>query len=107
MIRLNELREEKNLKQRVLAKNLNICQGTYHNWESGKTEPSITQLIQIAKFFDVSVDYLIGNSDEIGIINIDKKISKEEELLLNYYNNVNENARKAILDLVKSISESN
>ena len=64
MIRLFELRTEQNLSQREIAKKLNISQGTYNNWENGKTEPSIEDLIDISKYFKVSVDYLIGNQIE-------------------------------------------
>ena len=71
MIRLFELRTERNLSQRQMAKALNISQGTYNNWENSNTQPSIEQLIALAKFFGVSVDYLIGNSDDFGVINYD------------------------------------
>ena len=62
MIRLLELRSEKKLSQRDMAKKFNISQGTYNNWENSKTEPSVEQLIQLSDFFDVSVDYFIGRS---------------------------------------------
>ena len=40
MIRLFELRMEKELSQREVAKKLFISQGTYNNWENGKTQPT-------------------------------------------------------------------
>lgn len=64
MIRLFELRTEKELSQREIAKRLFISQGTYNNWENGKTQPSIEQLILLSKLFDVSIDYIVGNSDD-------------------------------------------
>lgn len=64
MIRLFELRSEQSLSQRQIAKMLNISQATYNNWENGKTEPSIEDLIKISNFFKVSVDYLIDNQVE-------------------------------------------
>lgn len=73
MIRLFELRTEKELSQRDMAKALNISQGTYNNWENANTQPSIEQLISLSKFFGVSVDYIIGNSDDFGIINFKEK----------------------------------
>lgn len=65
MIRLFELRSEKELSQRSIAKIMNVSQGTYNNWENSNTQPSIEQLIALARFFDVSVDYLIGNSNNL------------------------------------------
>ncbi len=64
MIRLYELRAEKNLSQREMARALRISQATYNNWENEKTQPSIEQLITLADFFGVSVDYLIGRTGE-------------------------------------------
>ena len=60
MIKLLELRTEKELSQRQMSKILNVSQGTYNNWENAKTQPSIEQLITLAKFFGVTVDDLIG-----------------------------------------------
>ncbi len=58
--RLRELRKENNVSQLELAKVLNMTKMAVSHWESGHSEPSISQLIEIANFFDVSVDYLIG-----------------------------------------------
>lgn len=81
MIRLLELRTERNLSQRDMAKALIISQGTYNNWENSNTQPSIEQLIALSKFFGVSVDYIIGNSDDFGIINYDKPTNNESNFL--------------------------
>lgn len=71
MIKLFELRTERELSQRDMAKEMNVSQGTYNNWENANTQPSIEQLIALAKFFGVSVDYLIGNSDDFGKVGHD------------------------------------
>ena len=68
MIKLSELRNEKGLTQREIAKIFNVSQGTYNNWENGKTQPSIEQLVTIADFFGVSIDYLVGREGEDGVI---------------------------------------
>ncbi len=59
---LYELRKQYNLKQNDLAKSLNTTQRKISYWESGRIEPDIDTLIDIANFFDVSVDELIGNN---------------------------------------------
>ncbi len=61
--RLRELRLEKNLSQNDLAKILNMSKMAISHWESGHSEPSIVQLILLAEFFSVTVDYLIGRND--------------------------------------------
>lgn len=81
MIRLLELRKERELSQRDMARALNISQGTYNNWENSNTQPSIEQLIALARFFGVSVDYLIGNSDDFGVINYETFNTKNKSIL--------------------------
>ena len=61
MIRLLELRQEKGLTQREVAKAMFVSQGTYNNWENGRTQPSIEQLVALSKLFGESIDYLVGN----------------------------------------------
>ncbi len=58
--RLKELREEKGLTQKQLAQQLNLHSVTYLHYEKGQREPSLSTLADMAKFFEVSVDYLIG-----------------------------------------------
>jgi transcriptional regulator with XRE-family HTH domain len=99
MIRLLELRTEKNLSQRDMAKILNISQGTYNNWENQNTQPSIEQLITIAKFFGVSVDYLIGNSDDLGVINYNV-LSDENNKILNLLSTAPQRLRQAIVTIL-------
>lgn len=65
MIRLLELRNDKELSQRTMAKELGISQATYNNWENGKTQPNIEQIIQLANFFEVSTDYLLGKESDV------------------------------------------
>ena len=58
--RLKDLREEKGLGQVALAKELGVSKGIISLWENGYREPTMTSLILLSKFFDVSVDYLVG-----------------------------------------------
>lgn len=61
--KLKELRKERNLTQSELAHILNYDNTIIADYEAGRNEPNIKNLIKIANIFDVSVDYLIGNSD--------------------------------------------
>lgn len=63
MIRLRELREEKHINQQKLAIALNVTQAAISKYELGLSEPDISMLKNIADYFHVSVDYLIGFSD--------------------------------------------
>ena len=58
--RVRELREDHDKKQLELANYLHIRANTYSDYETGKINIPIEQLIKIADFYDVSLDYLVG-----------------------------------------------
>ena len=58
--RIRDLREDNDKKQVELARYLNVDQSTYSDYETGKINIPIEQLIKIADFYDVSLDYLVG-----------------------------------------------
>ncbi len=62
-VRLKELRREYGVGQVELAKNIGVSKGIISLWENGLREPSMSNLIALAKFFSVSVDYLVGLTD--------------------------------------------
>ena len=61
--RLKSLRKERKLTQSALGSILNYGYTAISNYESGRNEPSITDLKKIAEFFDVSMDYLLCVND--------------------------------------------
>ena len=61
--RLKQLRAQNGTKQNTLAKYLHRCSGTVSNYENSVYEPDLETLIQIADFYKVSVDYLLGRTD--------------------------------------------
>lgn len=64
MIRLEELRKQRNLSQKQIADILQITQQAYSNYENGKREPEYDMLIKISKFYETSVDYILGISGD-------------------------------------------
>ena len=63
-MRLKELREDLDIKQKTLAEFLHIRQNTYSQYENGQREIPINTLIQLARYYQTSVDYLLGLTDE-------------------------------------------
>ncbi len=61
--RLKSLRNEKNLSQAQLAKELNVSQRSISSWETGFRQPDFATLELIANYFEVSADYLLGLTD--------------------------------------------
>lgn len=62
--RLKQLRTKQNIYQKDLAAFLDISLRGYQLYESGDGYPSVLGLIALADFFDVSLDYLVGRSDD-------------------------------------------
>jgi len=63
-MRLKDLRTEQNLLQKDVAEMLGVDRSTYSKYESGASEPNFEILLKIARIFNVSIDYLLGNTDQ-------------------------------------------
>ena len=62
-VRLKEIRQNKGISQLKLAINLNTSQNTISRYETGEREPGIKELIKIADYFNISLDYLLERTD--------------------------------------------
>ena len=63
-MRLRDLREDNDLTQTHIAKLLNIKKNTYSQYESGVRQIPIDTLVKLCKFYNTSVDYIIGLTNE-------------------------------------------
>lgn len=61
--RIRSLREDRDMTQTQIANLLKVGQKTYSDYELGKTRIPVDSLILLAKFYDVSMDYICGVSD--------------------------------------------
>jgi len=104
VIRLFELRTEKNLSQREIAKIMNVSQGTYNNWENSNTQPSIEQLIALADFFEVSVDYLIGRTDDTGAM-LQPLFQTKHDYASKLFYSVDDDVQDAVLTILKKLQK--
>lgn len=62
--RLVQLRKEKNITQKQLANELNLSEVGIQNYEGERRKPAFDVLLALADYFDVSLDYLCGRSDD-------------------------------------------
>lgn len=62
--RLDALRKERNLTQMLAAEGMGIPFSTYRRYEKKEREPDASVLVQMADFYGVSLDYLVGRSEE-------------------------------------------
>ncbi len=66
-MRLKEIRKRKGFSQARLAMELNTSQNTISRYETGEREPSLNELIKIADYFNVSIDYLLERTNNPNI----------------------------------------
>lgn len=95
MNRIAMLRKEKGISQIALSIKLNVSQKMISAYENGKSEPSITTLMQMADIFNTSVDYIIGytnirqpldktaqmtlTEEECNLLNIFRTLSQKQQ----------------------------
>lgn len=98
--KLRELRKDLKLSQTEVAKKLGLQYFTYGKWEQEKAEPSANDLVKLAEIFDVTVDYLLGRTDELGEIapgnNVSSGYTAAEQRLIQDYRTLDEEQRKAV-----------
>lgn len=110
---LKELRTEAHLTQTELSSRLNIGQATIACYENGQREPHLSILLAYADFFECSIDYLVGRTDDIGNIVINKNRSNEQSAtlkndeveLLKKYNKLNTSKRLKAQGYLEGLSE--
>jgi len=96
--RLKSLRNSKKLSQKDFAQALKVSQQTVASWESGRTEPSNTALKDIADYFNVSADYLLGRETPKA-----PALSDEQATVLGIFDKLNVEGRSLFMGLLNSL----
>lgn len=96
--RLRQLRDNANLKGDELGEILGISKTAISKWENGAVFPSRKNLIKIANYFNVTIDYLIGADD---CIKENEVLSKEKCELIEIIKNMNEKQILKCKSLIK------
>ena len=91
MNRLRELRQEIGITMKEVAESLHIPYTTYVNYEKGVREPNSEMLIKLADFYDCTIDYLLGKSE-------DNKSSTMDSALDRIYLNLAKEAQEKGID---------
>lgn len=109
MVNLREARKEAQLTQRGLAELLHISQQTYSDYENGKTFPDMQTLLAIADRLNVSIDYLLGRTDDLGAVVMPShspELPADERELLDCYRKLLPEYKDSVLAMVRSLSGS-
>lgn len=85
--RLKELRNQNNISQNALAKQMNLTRATVNAWEMGISTPNAQSLILLSQFFKVSVDYLLGidNTETVDITLLNREEKNIIYSLVKYF----------------------
>lgn len=82
--RMRDLREDNDLTQEQCAKIAFISKNSYIRYENGEREPPFDVIIHLAKYYDVSIDYIAGLTNDKGRIH-----KKDSSININQHNNNN------------------
>lgn len=93
--RLTDLRENRDLTKRIIAKYFGVNETTYGKWENGSRTPDIFTIKKLANYFDVSIDYLLDNEK------IQSPKSRESIEINRAMEKVDSNTRSRMLEMMK------
>jgi transcriptional regulator with XRE-family HTH domain len=112
---LTKLRKRNSITQIELANLMNVKQYVISSWETGRSEPNISQIIKLSDIFKISTDYLLdrhiiitNSENEFNkvIENINKDIKDDfTKDLIKIFEDIPNNKREKIINIVKEIKE--
>lgn len=96
--RLAQLRDEKDLSQAQVGKIVNAAQNTVSQWEKGTRGVSSEVLIRLADFYKVSIDYLLGRTENRTTFqeNIQSDITDDEIELIKKYRSLDDDGKRGV-----------
>ena len=97
--RIETQRKKIRISQKELCEKCRIKESTYSSWKNRNREPSIEELISLANFFNVSMEYLI-----MGTVPKFFRENTEKDTLIKYFDNCNEEGKNRILEHAEFIS---
>lgn len=101
-MRIKELREEKGLSQSEVAKAIGGTQSNLAKWEKGSVQPGAEFIKKLADFFNVSADYLLGRTDDLGAaMPVSQKLPDDESELLRLYRLLPPEFKRSLLNSAK------
>ena len=114
--RIFDLINQKQIKPALVAKETGISPVLFTQWKAGRQKPSTEALSTLADYLNVSVDYLLGrteNKETVSTENLFKtkkapeSLSDDEQELLKQYNLLDSHSKIALLELAKNLNINN
>ena len=95
--RLKNLRKSRKVSQKDFAQAMKVSQQTIASWEVGRTEPSNLALKDIADYFDVTTDYLLGRESTV------VSLSKKQTNLLDMFEVLNDTGQSTLMNVLGAL----
>lgn len=105
---LKKLRKINNISQQRLASDIGISQQSINKYENQKTEPDISTLIKLAEYFDTTVDYLVGFTDEDDLHDYYgnmQNLNKNEHNIINSYRLLDKDQKQIVKMIMDSYQD--
>ena len=101
--RLRKLRKEKGIQIVEVAEYLGISRQGYGNYENGMREPSMTMLVKLADFYEVSTDYLLGREEQKFVEDVSKmyKVNDKIKVIIKEKSEENKSIKISVKDLLE------
>lgn len=103
--RLQQLIKEKGITQKQMCNDIQINKNLPKYWKDNKTHPNRTILVSLSNYFNVSVEYLKGETDIREKEKTPTNVGEGEQELFELWNNVPAEKREAFIKLFKALLE--
>ncbi len=104
-LKLKTLMEESQLTQTELAKSIGFTQRAISKWVNLQSEPTETAILKVADYFSVSVDYLLGRTDDLGAtIPTAQDLSRDEREVLELYDALSPTRKEDLMIFLRALS---
>lgn len=103
IIRFQELLNETKTTKSQVALKTNIPLQTICNWFDRGSLPTADKLIKLADYFEVSTDYLLGRSNDVGLIQTNADLAQDQQELLSLYNQMSFQDKNQLLGFAKAL----
>ncbi|MDE6670653.1 MAG: helix-turn-helix domain-containing protein [Ruminococcus sp.] len=97
---MKELRKDRKISQTKIAEDLKITQRMYSTYETGDRTPTIDILMEIANYFNVTLDFLTGNETKRL-----EPLTEEERKMLKNYRELNETHQNKVIERIETLRE--
>ena len=100
---IRRLRRDKDITQKELGKAVGVAESTISLYESGRNIPDLNMMRKLAIFFNVSLDYLAGDSVAEEVTDYNPGLSAVELELLTGFRALSDTAKQAVLNLISNL----